>query len=508
MKKFTEILCCCICIVLVISMFSFGTVVFAEEEPIDPFRAEENQKIYSLKIIQSSGGIISVDKTSLTEEEVAEGQLFTITVTPDKGYGVSALYINGKSQGTAYTCSFTPVEEVTEIKAQFHKSNNYVFIMLDAGHYGKINRSPVRSRYYESEMTWALHCYLKKELEAYKNIVVDTTRRSQKEDMEVYRRGKASRGYDLFLSLHSNATGSKNTDYPLIITQKGNTKDPLAVSLGQTIEALMNTKQGYQVWQKLNKDNKTEYYGVLRGSKSVGTKGMILEHSFHTNPSAVKWLSDHANLKKMAEAEAADIAAYYGLAKTGNDTIKPSKPSMSISCTSYNALTLKWKKSIGATGYVIYRASGKNGTYKKIKTITKGTTLTYKNSNLTTGKIYYYKVQPYRKSGGNTTYGSFSSVRFCRVRPLMPSVTSSAGVRKITVRWTKVSGASGYVVYRASTSTGNYQKIASFTKSRRSYTNTGLQKGNRYYYKVRAYRTIKGKRVYSLYSGYTSKTVK
>ena len=40
-----------------------------------------------------------------------------------------------------------------------------VKVCLDAGHYGKYNRSPAVSSYYESDMTWKLHNYLKKELE-------------------------------------------------------------------------------------------------------------------------------------------------------------------------------------------------------------------------------------------------------------------------------------------------------------------------------------------------------
>lgn len=42
-----------------------------------------------------------------------------------------------------------------------------VKVCLDAGHYGKYNRSPAVLSYYESDMTWKLHNYLKKELEAW-----------------------------------------------------------------------------------------------------------------------------------------------------------------------------------------------------------------------------------------------------------------------------------------------------------------------------------------------------
>lgn len=475
---------------------------------------EPEPAVYKIKVTQTAGGTVSAPST-VTEKQAKEG--VTVTVTPDKGYGISSFLINGKTagdnakgpeaSGDSYLWTIYPTGNTT-VKAKFHKSASYVFIMLDAGHYGKVNQSPVLKSYYESNMTWALHLYLKQELEEYKNVVVDTTRASQKKDLEIYSRGTASKGYDLFLSLHSNAISSKTPDYPLVITQKGNTKDALAVSLAQTIQSVMNTKQDYQIWQKLNRDGKTEYYGVLRGSKAVGTKGMILEHSFHTNLAAAKWLSKDSNLKKLAEAEAADIAAYYGLRKTGNDMITPSKPSVSVSSASYNSATLKWKKSIGATGYIIYRASSKKGAYKKIKTITKGTTLTYKNTKLKTGKTYYYKVRPFRKVGNTIRYGADSAIKSCKARPAKPSVSSSAGKRKITIRWKKVTGASGYVVYRATKKSGSYKKIASLKSSRRSYTNTGLKKGKRYYYKARAYRKVSGKKVYSLYSGYTSKVAK
>lgn len=465
-------------------------------------------KKFEIKVTQTTGGTVSVDKTSITEEQIEQGELVTVTITPDKGYGVSDLLIDGKSVGvTGFTYTFEPTKESTTVKATFHKSSDYVFIMLDAGHYGKVNKSPVLSSYYESQMTWPLHVYLKAELEKYQNVVVDGTRAAQSKDMAVYDRGAASKGYDLFLSLHSNATGSKSADYPLVITQKGNTSDPLAKSLGQAIQKTMGTKQDYQVWQKLNSDKQTEYYGVLRGSKAVGTKGMILEHSFHTNLAAAKWLSVDENLKAMAEAEADVIAAYYGLSKSG--TVTPSKPAnFTVSNTAYNALTLKWRKSANAQGYFIYRATSKNGTYKRVKIIKNVNTTSWKNTGLTCGTTYYYKIRAYRQAGTSKKYSAYTAIKSCKTKPATPSVSSTAGMRKITVKWNKVTGATRYVVYRATTKNGKYKKLATLKSSRRSYTNTKLTSKKAYYYKVRAYRTVKGKNYYSNYSGYTMKKAK
>lgn len=250
--------------------------------------------------------------TITATDAVTEGGEITVTAKAKNGYYLSDLLVDGKSVGEKYSYTFDSVQGNHTVKAVFSKQ---IKIMLDAGHFGNYNRSPVYTSYYESRMAWTLHNYLKEALSDYNGFYIGVTRSSLAKDMSVYSRGTASKGYNLFLSLHSNSSSSRSTDYPLIITQKGNTGDKLAKNLGAAIEDTMNTKQAYKVWQRLNSDGKTEYYGVLRGSKSVGTKGMIIEHSFHTNLAATKWLSSNANLKKMAKAEAKVLADYYNLKK-------------------------------------------------------------------------------------------------------------------------------------------------------------------------------------------------
>ena len=57
-----------------------------------------------------------------------------------------------------------------------------------------------------------------------------------------------------------------------------------------------------------------DYYGVLRGCTAVGVPGVLLEHSFYTNPNSAKWMLNDDNLKKLAQDEALVIAQYFGLA--------------------------------------------------------------------------------------------------------------------------------------------------------------------------------------------------
>lgn len=193
-------------------------------------------------------------------------------------------------------------------------------ICLDAGHYAKSNRSPAVPEYYESDMNWKLHLLLKKELESYGFQVIQT-RAAQAKDLGLYQRGAASKGCDLFLSLHSNAVGSgvnESTDYPVAIVQLDGKGDTLGEKLAECVEAVMGTKQDGRIYKR--KGSNGEYYGVLRGAAAVGTMGMIIEHSFHTNTRSTKWLLQDSNLAKLAAAEAKVIADHYGMSKKTNDT--------------------------------------------------------------------------------------------------------------------------------------------------------------------------------------------
>lgn len=209
-------------------------------------------------------------------------------------------------------------------------------VCLDAGHYGKYNRSPVVPAYHESDMNWKLHLLLKAELEGY-GVQVKTTRTSQGRDLALYKRGAASEGCDLFLSLHSNAAADESVDRPVAIhLVDDNCGDidemskELAILLSEAVENVMQTKGRAQQYSKRSGNDRDgdglkndDYYGVLYGAHQVGTAGVILEHSFHTNTRAAKWLLVDANLKKLAEAEAAVIAAYFDVTKTPSKT--PSK---------------------------------------------------------------------------------------------------------------------------------------------------------------------------------------
>lgn len=216
-------------------------------------------------------------------------------------------------------------------------------ICLDAGHVGsKYNQSPVVKTYYESAMVWKLHLKLKAELET-RGFEVITTRADIDTDLGVYERGAASKGCNVFISLHSNACSTESVDYPVVYRAYDNLNDVdvLALQIAKKIGELMGTNQAGRTATRKNSAG-GEYYGVLRGARAVGTPFyMLIEHSFHTNTAATKWLSVDANLDKLAVAEAELLADYFGVNDTPKTEImgeaNATAQQMALFCRSKNA---------------------------------------------------------------------------------------------------------------------------------------------------------------------------
>lgn len=88
------------------------------------------------------------------------------------------------------------------------------------------------------------------------------------------------------------------------------------------------------------------------------------------------------------------------------------------------------------------------------------------------------------------------TIKLPKVQKLKQSTTYSS--TKITMTWNKVSGATGYAIYRSNTKNGSYKYLKSVTAN--TLTLQGLKAGNKFYYKICAYKTVNGKKIYGEYS--------
>lgn len=195
-------------------------------------------------------------------------------------------------------------------------------------------------------------------------------------------------------------------------------------------------------------------------------------------------------------------------------TVKGTKPDQTVITKTqtwgYNAAKVSWDKVYGADGYRIYRAASKNGTYQYVTQISNGSTTSYVNTGLTTGKTYYYKVRAYRTVNGSKVFGTMAEAKSVKPVPRTAVISKvTAGSKQAKVTWNKVNGASGYRLYYKTSQDGSWKYVTQIGQgSTTSYTQKGLKKGQTVYYKMRAYRTVGKEKIFGAYSAQKSVKVK
>jgi len=157
-------------------------------------------------------------------------------------------------------------------------------------------------------------------------------------------------------------------------------------------------------------------------------------------------------------------------------------------------IKLKLAPAYNATGYEIYKSTSKNGAYKLVKTLKGKKKVNFNDTKVSCGNTYYYKVKCIKKGGKKSSFSKVYKVKATPAKVSIKKVTSSA---KIT--WKKVAKASGYEIFRATSPASKGKKIAT-VNGKTSYKDKKAKKGTTYYYKVRAYQKVKGKKVYGSFS--------
>lgn len=89
-----------------------------------------------------------------------------------------------------------------------------------------------------------------------------------------------------------------------------------------------------------------------------------------------------------------------------------SKPVIkSMSANGTGKLDISWEKVDGASGYMLYRSDSKEGSYKLVTTLKGNGKLTFQDTGLGDGKVYYYKLKAFRVVGGKDVYSPYSAVK-------------------------------------------------------------------------------------------------
>lgn len=91
-------------------------------------------------------------------------------------------------------------------------------------------------------------------------------------------------------------------------------------------------------------------------------------------------------------------------------TCPPAVKCLHVNCISDSFVELNWQTVYKSSGYEVYRATNRNGDFKKIATLMDTRKSCYRDKNLKSGKKYYYKVRTFKELNGQVCFGDYSDI--------------------------------------------------------------------------------------------------
>lgn len=381
--------------------------------------------------------------------------------------------------------------------------------------------------------------------QSYKTALIEWQATSDKEDYyEIYRKAESESAYTKVATVEAVdgtsdysytdkklTTGTKYTykiksakvngsdiAYSSYSSKKSATIKPAATTVKAVSKSYNSVKLTWSKVKGIEENGYVTGYEIYRSKEKNGTYKKIATvkdgtKTSYTDKSLKTGTKYYYRIKAYCRVNKTNVYSNF----SSKVSVKPVPAATTVKkavSSGYNSVTITWSKVKGTasdgyvTGYAVYRSTSKDGKYKKIATIKSGSTQKYKDTNLSTGTKYYYKVKAYCKVSGNDVWSAASNVKAAKPIPSTPKISkvSSKNYNTLEITWNKVKGASGYKIYRSTKKDGNYSQVGKVKSgSTTSYQDTSLKTGKKYYYKVRAYTTNKkGKNINSQYSSVVS----
>ncbi len=260
--------------------------------------------------------------------ELADGSRRTVTLAQS---GMDPAYVQAGS-----VCE----DQAPRFLAPAAKKDGNVVIVLDPGH-DSTHTGARANGLVEESLNLKIAKYCKEELEKYQGVTVYLTREEEACPFPVIDGASSDSNLDnryriffardhqadAFVSIHLNSAEDSRAQgveiyYPNDSwkPQIGQTGKDLAASILPKITALGIADRGIKIRNSEDntryEDNSiADYYGVINRGKKENVPAIIIEGAFLTNSSDAAFLGQEENLKKLGQADAAGIAAYYGLEK-------------------------------------------------------------------------------------------------------------------------------------------------------------------------------------------------
>lgn len=215
---------------------------------------------------------------------------------------------------------------VTETPTPTEALPEYV-VVLDPGHGGKFTGA-MYNGLIEKDVALKLAVYAKEYLETYyPQLNVHLTREDDMEfdaelakDLENRVQLGKELGADVFVSLHLNASAAHNIQgAEVLCPHREKVKEESFFLANAILDELaeLGLKRRGIVTRNSNdtvdeNGNPVEYYAINRHAANRNMIGIIVEHCFMDNVADQAYLVDDEALRRLAEADARGIAAYFG----------------------------------------------------------------------------------------------------------------------------------------------------------------------------------------------------
>lgn len=177
-------------------------------------------------------------------------------------------------------------------------------------------------------------------------------------------------------------------------------------------------------------------------------------------------------------------------------TITKNQPILNqVALKTNKKIEIKWTNVSDASGTQIFRKA-KNGNFKKIATINNADTCYYIDKNIKKGTEYTYRVRHFLTTAEKTEYSDYTTEKSATPMKTV-SIKTSNYRKRVKITYEKVAGATGYEIYMKAQG-GKYKRVKTTKKA--IFVKKSLKPNKKYYFKVRAYKKVNGKRVYASFS--------
>ncbi|MBE6752403.1 MAG: hypothetical protein E7556_07745 [Ruminococcaceae bacterium] len=247
-----------------------------------------------------------------------------------------------------------------------------------------------------------------------------------------------------------------------------------------------NSAKGVKVtWNNIENAEKYVVYSSTYSTKNKKWSGWKKRGTTTSTSWTDTSVKSGTKYKYTVKAVNGDVLSKY---KSSSSILYLAQPTVKIANAS-TGVKVTWNKITGATGYKVYRAEYKNGkwsSWKGMKTIDKGSTVSYTDKSAKSGVKYKYTVKAVNGKTAST-YKSSSSLLYLA----QPKVAVKALSNGIKVAWVQSTGATSYKIYRSEYNAktkkwSSWKSLKTAKSTSKSYVDKSAKKGVKYRYTVKA----------------------